>query len=528
MANLFEKKDRHIIPNWRSFKNTAKLGELNGSKSIKLDSSFRPDISDLLDDWEGDKSMGMAGDILGAALVCNQESNQAVREISKYVLKNSELASKAIIQAANNVLKPKSDTIELNFDINSPNLFDDKTNLFEIHAKINGLKRELIKNSINPINWIEIARYYSILGQEKKAEQAIRNALFLSPENRFIIRSAARFFVHIGDHEFAHDIVRKSELTKHDPWLMATEISLATLRERNSRFAKSGFHIVESGGFHPFNITELAGSLATLEMKNSSIKQSKKLFQQSLVKPNDNSLAQAEWASQEDKKLTPINSSNFQLVNSFEALAREHSEQKKWQESIDFSKKWFFDLPFSKMSVLFGNEIASSKLKDHNQAVEIAKLGLISHPNDPQLLNNIIYSLCVQNKMEDAEKYLSSVRKEDMSSNDDSGICLTATKGLYFFRKGYHEMGRQLYLESIKMAKETGSNYLNSLALVNFIREELLLGQEDVTPIIPNIERIAKHYTGRNISEDANEVIELFKRKQLAGNNFDISSTPIT
>jgi tetratricopeptide (TPR) repeat protein len=180
------------------------------------------------------------------------------------------------------------------------------------------------------------------------------------------------------------------------------------------------------------------------------------------------------------------------------------------------------------MSVLFGNEIASSKLKDHNQAVEIAKLGLISHPNDPQLLNNIIYSLCVQNKMEDAEKYLSSVRKEDMSSNDDSGICLTATKGLYFFRKGYHEMGRQLYLESIKMAKETGSNYLNSLALVNFIREELLLGQEDVTPIIPNIERIAKHYTGRNISEDANEVIELFKRKQLAGNNFDISSTPIT
>ena len=37
---------------------------------------------------------------------------------------------------------------------------------------------------------------------------------------------------------------------------------------------------------------------------------------------------------------------------------------------------------------------AFNKLKDNLQAVEIAKLGLLSHPNDPHLLNNIIYSLC--------------------------------------------------------------------------------------------------------------------------------------
>ena len=51
MAYLFGKKDRHVIPNWRSFENTAKLGELNGSKNIRLDTSFKPDISDVLDDW---------------------------------------------------------------------------------------------------------------------------------------------------------------------------------------------------------------------------------------------------------------------------------------------------------------------------------------------------------------------------------------------------------------------------------------------------------------------------------------------
>ncbi len=512
MANLFEKKDRHVIPNWRSFENTAKLGELNGSKGIDLDSSFRPDISDLLDDWEETKNMGIAGDILGAALVCNQEDNPTVIEISNFVLHNKQHASNAIINAAESILKPKSNIIELNFDIASPNIFDDKSTLFEIHIKINSLKKKLIENPYNSINWVEIARYYSILGQEKKAERSIKNALFLSPENRFVLRSVARFFVHIGDVDFAHEIIRKSELTKHDPWLLATEISLASLRDRTSKFAKSGFQIVESGGFHPFNITELAGALATLEMKNSSLKQSKKLFEKSLIKPNDNSLAQAEWASQEEKKLTPINPSQFQLINSFEAMARDYSEQRKWQESIDYSKKWFFDLPFSKMAVLFGNEIASSKLKDHNQAVEIAKLGLISHPNDAHLLNNIIYSLCLQNKTDEAQQYLDSVKRDDFYSNTETAICLTATQGLLFFRKGYHELGRQLYLQSIQMSKDSDNVYLNSLALINYIREEILVGKEDVSDIMPNLDRIVKHYEGKDIAVEANEVIELFHK----------------
>ncbi|MCJ7651078.1 MAG: hypothetical protein MUP85_20915, partial [Candidatus Lokiarchaeota archaeon] len=100
MADFFEKKYRHLIPNWRSFENTAKLGELNGSKSIKLDSSFKPDISDLIEDWQELKSIGLAGDILGTALVCNQETNETVIKIANFVLNNKQLASNAIINAA--------------------------------------------------------------------------------------------------------------------------------------------------------------------------------------------------------------------------------------------------------------------------------------------------------------------------------------------------------------------------------------------------------------------------------------------
>lgn len=512
MAGFFEKKDRHLIPNWRSFENTAKLGELNGSKSIKLDSSFKPDISDLLDGWDDSKSIGIAGDILGVALVCNQEDNQAVRNISKFVLENTENASKAIVEAANNILKPKKEEIQLNLDISNPDDFGDKTNLFEIHIKINNLKKKLINSPYNPIFWVEIARFYSILGQDKRAEKAILNALYLAPENRFILRSISRFYVHLGDFDFAHDIIRKSNLTKFDPWLMATEIALATLRERNSVFTKSGIQLVNSNNFHPFNISELASSVASVELKNASVGKSKKLFQQSLISPNDNSLAQAEWASQEDRSLMNVDPNKFNLVNSFEASAREFFDEGNWQESIDFSKKWFFDQPFSKLGVLFGNEVASRKLKDNNQAVEVAKLGLISHPNDPHLLNNIIYSLCLQNKTDEADLFFQKIKKEDLNSRDFSGICLTATRGLLYFRKGYHDLGRKYYEEAIKIANEEKQTYFSSLAFINYIREEILIG-EDAKDALPTLDKIIRSNIGKEIADDAKDVIDLYKKK---------------
>ncbi|RZJ49643.1 MAG: hypothetical protein EOO44_17905 [Flavobacterium sp.] len=511
MADFFEKKDRHLIPNWRSFENTAKLGELNGSKSIKLDSSFKPDISDLLDGWNDSQSIGIAGDILGTALVCNQEENEIVKKISHFVLQNKHTATNAIIDAANTILVPKREEIQLNSDISNPNEFGEKTNLLEIHIKINDFKNKLINSPHNAILWVEIARLYSILGQDRRAEKALINALYLAPENRFILRSISRFYVHIGNFDFAHDIIRKSNLTKLDPWLMATEIALATLRNRNSLFTKKGIQLVNSNNFHPFNISELASSVASVELKNASVLNSKKLFKQSLISPNDNSLAQAEWASQEDRSLMNVDPNKFNLINSFEASARDFFDEGNWQESIHQSKKWFFDQPFSKLGVLFGNEVASRKLRDNNQAFEIAKLGLISHPHDPHLLNNIIYALSLQNKLDEAESYLRKVKKEDLNSREYAGICLTATKGLLYFRKGLYDLGRKYYANAIKIANEEKISYLSSLAYVNYIREEILIGQ-NVKEMMPTIDKILKSNIGKDIAEDAKEVIELYKK----------------
>ena len=88
-------------------------------------------------------------------------------------------------------------------------------------------------------------------------------ALQLAPENRHVLRSAARLFVHAHDPERAHDLIRGNAATPYDPWLIAAEIALAAGAERKPKFFKKGIAVLEEGNRMPRQVTELAGALAT-------------------------------------------------------------------------------------------------------------------------------------------------------------------------------------------------------------------------------------------------------------------------
>ncbi len=508
MAIYFEHKDRNVIPNWRSFENTIKLGELNGSPKLEISSSFKPDISDLLIDWEINKSIGMAADLVGVATICNREEDPTILEITKYIIENSDKASQALINTANTIINKEGINNNIELDFSSIDDFKEKSNFQFIYLKINKLKKRLIEDPHNPINWIELGRLYSILGQDNKAKKAVKNALFLAPSNRYILRTAVRFFAHISDFDFAYDFIRSVDVNKNDPWLLATEVSLATAMGRNSRNIKNAIKIIESDNHHPFNISELASSVATVELRNLNIKKSRQFFKRSLIRPNDNALAQAKWACSKKKNLIHFDSSDFLIPNRFEALAIESYQKGQWDEAINFSLQWFLDLPFSKRPIMFGSEIASKNLKNHDLAVDIAKLGLISHPEDSQIINNIAYSLCILNKINEAEKFLNKVPKDTSKISDVSSICLIATKGLLNIRKGNIEEGRYQYLESMQSAKDKGLEYLYDLALINYYREEKQLNQMDISKLTPKIEKIATKYPELTISDEAKELLD--------------------
>jgi hypothetical protein len=58
----------------------------------------------------------------------------------------------------------------------------------------------------------------------------------LAPNHRFALRSAARFFLHVGKPDDAQTILRRSEATRRDPWLMAAEIAVSTVADRTPRW----------------------------------------------------------------------------------------------------------------------------------------------------------------------------------------------------------------------------------------------------------------------------------------------------
>ena len=52
MANLFEHKDRRVVPNWRSFGKTTRLGELNSFQMEKSNDTEETSIVDYVIDWK--------------------------------------------------------------------------------------------------------------------------------------------------------------------------------------------------------------------------------------------------------------------------------------------------------------------------------------------------------------------------------------------------------------------------------------------------------------------------------------------
>lgn len=511
MAFFFEETNRLVLPNWRSFSNTAKIGELNGSKKLLIDKSFNPDISDLIEGWLDFKTIGMAGDLIGTAILCNKENDPNVIDAATFLNENAKFATKELLNSADFILHKKRTDSKSILDTTSLDSFQERANLFFVYKKINELKQKLITNPRNSILWTELARHYSIIGQNDKAERSIKNALYLSPDNRFILRSMARFFTHFDKVDVAHDFIKKLQITKHDPWIMATEISLAMKRGRYSTFTKNAFNVVNSSNFHPFNISELNSSLGTLEME-TSLKRSKKLFNDSLISPNDNSLAQAEWVSHQESNFIKINPSKFEIDNNYEAKARDSSENGAWENAIDYAKLWFLDMPFSRGAILFAGEIAANSLDDHEEAAYLYKAGLTSHPRDPQMVNNLIYSLCLKNNLIEAEKFLNvypSIEKVDVQNR----ICFTATKGLYFFRKGFHDLGRQYYLEAMEIASNSENQKLANQAFVNYVREEVLaLGNLD-KELINKVNELRNTSKDLKIKKIINEIDELIMIK---------------
>jgi hypothetical protein len=229
MSAAIEEKDRHIFPRWRGFSSTAKLGELNFANAIE-DNDLHV-VNSFLDkelrSLDATPSLWNSLDTLATAIVAGRRTE--VFRLSNLVLRNPNTPKFAISYLTRVETNPEllsSDVLELV----GPN-----ANRLDIHES----RRRLHFNPHDASEWVDLARAYTIAGVDEKGRRAIRIALNLAPENRFVLRSSSRFYIHVGETEEAHRLLARSNRLRTDPWLLASEIAIADSMGKTSRNIRS-------------------------------------------------------------------------------------------------------------------------------------------------------------------------------------------------------------------------------------------------------------------------------------------------
>ena len=345
---------------------------------------------------------------------------------------------------------------------------------------------------------VEAARAYLTCGQVAPARRPMEIALTLAPENRFVLRSAARLFVHLEEFEIAHDLLRRCERVRHDPWLLASEIAVSSLAGRTSKYVKQGRGLISSQKFSLFQTSELASALATIELDSGAHKRSRKLFRQSLLDPNDNSLAQGAWAGHREPGLNlNITRESLERPNSYEARVIQARVDGDWNSVVENCKGWLGDEPFSSRPAVFGSYAAIALVGDYALGEMFAKAGLVTNASDKFLSNNLTVALVNQGHLDKAESVYREIERP--TEEEEEVVAYLATGGLIEFRKQNYDGGRALYNAAIQAANRRHNQRVALSALIHLVNEELAVDKE----------------RGQALLKKAEEKVEQAKNKEL-------------
>ena len=449
--------DRNIIPRWRDPLATAQQGELGPVSRPSVQDGYAPDfrvLEEAEQAWNTNGTLAFAMDLVGSASVIG--SSPSAREAAQFVLERSNRVSPLAVAISQRLLGIEADR---------PRELLSGQVTGELRNEVAQIRSQLTADPRRTLLWTELSRHFTILGQAEKADRAMRVALALSPDHRYVLRAATRLAIHNGDYSKAHSIIGSAGSTPFDPWLIATEIAAAEVAGRRSRMARRGEQMLDSGNFLPLATTELASALGTLELRAGNRRRARRLFERALTTPNENSIAQSEWASH---RISSIRLSEDQMEGSAEARARSSSEEGEWGEAVEAARDWLRDQPFSSGPAALGSYEASVG-QDFATGAELARLGLRANPDEFLLRNNFVFCLVHLGQLDYAVAEWNRVREGDL--NQEEKPTYYATSGLLAFRSGRPEDGSQLYGHAIQLLKDRRKR---AIATILFARELIL------------------------------------------------------
>ncbi len=441
-----EERPRRVVPKWRPSAVTAGMPEARSTRA-----GAAPDLSRQLaaaqSEFDQHGGVPVASELMFLAHDAGA-SDVAKRAAGKILEHAGSIKSRQLLEFAERVVsgvEPAS--------IRSSNF-------------VRAARQLLAVNYRNPVLLVDIALELTSQRQEKAAERYIRAAVGLAPQSRFVVRSAARYYLHIQEHQRAHDILLRSPLLQRDPWVQASEIAIATVRGRTSALAKRSLRFFLDTKTAPIQHAELMSAVATVELISGAEKNAKKLFQRSLQAPNDNSLAQAEWAANrlglvvDDRALlTPM---------SFEALSNNAYRKLQLDDAIRYALDWATDEPFaSRPAEALGHYYC--EVGDYaNAHAQFQKFMRLDDSNRLGQELNLVFTRIQLGEVDEAYQDLIRLSRNPHSKNYVAHFA--ADVGALAYATGDFAVGREYYRRAIQIAKNKSEPITEALARAYFAR----------------------------------------------------------
>src|ERR1035438_8732025 len=187
MAANSESKDRQVVPRWRTFREALASHELSSASVIKAPQKDSTEfMREKESDWQKNKAIPFALDLVSAASLLGKTSLSIAA--AEFILENPDRATDTGKEIARGLLGLKRDE----------NPSGPLQSRIQIIGGLKELKEKRISQARNAFVWVELARLYTLLGQNIQARQALTIALKLAPNDRFVLRCTARFLHQIG------------------------------------------------------------------------------------------------------------------------------------------------------------------------------------------------------------------------------------------------------------------------------------------------------------------------------------------
>lgn len=494
---LDDQRPRRVVPRWRPSWVTATTAEARSTlQSVQSDATRQKvdqEVSHKVMELESLRSVPVAAELMFLASTAGNEA--AAKQAAQVILASSEqIGSRQLVRSAHQVLHGASAE---RVEAASKDFVKHARSLLSIDYR-------------NPVLLMDTARELAAMRKDKAALRYVRAAVAMAPNSRFVLRAAARYYLHIGEHETAHDLLRRSPLLGSDPWVQASEIAVATVRGKTSTLAKQTIRTLSEAKQVGAEVTELASAVGTVELLSGSDKKAKILFKHALSHPNDNSLAQAEWAATKLKLV--VDHHALLTPMSYEANSHNAYRHQEIAAAIDHAVLWAKDEPFASRP-MDAQCYLMSLAGRYAEALAAAKVAHDLDGDDIGPALNLLFAQIQAGDLDEAmEGFLRIGRHPDIKRHATHYL---ANGGALAYAMGHFDQARHLYQRAIKSARTRGEPHSEGLARAFFARISTHAGDPQALAIVKEAAEIVPRLPSIGAIYVVQSLVEGSKRKEL-------------